>query len=87
MMPHGSQVNPEERWKIAMYVHVLQLNNDPADLAKIVKVTAPVEATDASSGNASAMTDPTNQKPEGKANAKTQSETPGQGDKARNGKM
>jgi len=87
MMPHGSQVNPEERWKIAMYVHVLQQNNDPADLPKLVKVNAPVEANDASAGNASAMTDPTNQKAEGKANAKTQSETPGQGDKARNGKM
>ncbi len=24
MMPHGSQVNPEERWKIALYVHQLQ---------------------------------------------------------------
>jgi len=87
MMPHGSQVNPEERWKIAMYVHVLQLNNDPADLPKLVKVNAPTEATSATSGNASAMTDPTNQKAEGKANAETQSETPGQGDKARNGKM
>jgi len=87
MMPHGSQVNPEERWKIAMYVHVLQLNNDPADLPKLVKVNAPTEANSATSGDASAMTDPTNQKAEGKANAETQSETPGQGDKARNGKM
>jgi mono/diheme cytochrome c family protein len=87
MMPHGSQVNPEERWKIAMYVHVLQLNNDPADLTKLIKVSAPTEITSASGGDASAMTDPTNQRPEGKANADTQSETPGQGDKARNGKM
>ncbi len=87
MMPHGSQVNPEERWKIAMYVRVLQQNNDPADLPKLVKAAAPAATTDASAGNASAMTDPTNQKAEGKANANTQSETPGQGDKARNGKM
>lgn len=87
MMPHGSQVNPEERWKIAMYVHVLQQNNDPADLPKLVKVNAPAAITDASAGNASAMTDPTNQKAEGQANAKTNSETPGQGDKGRNGKM
>jgi len=85
MMPHGSQVNPEERWKIAMYVHVLQLNNDPADLPKIVKVTAPVEANSATAGNASAMTDGTNQKAEGKANASTGAETPGQGTKGRNG--
>jgi len=85
MMPHGSQVNPEERWKIAMYVHVLQLNNDPADLPKIVKVTAPAEANSADAGNASAMTDGTNQKAEGKANASTGAETPGQGTKGRNG--
>lgn len=85
MMPHGSQVNPEERWKIAMYVHVLQLNNDPADLPKIVKVTAPVEANSATAGDASAMISSTNQKPQGKANASTGSETPGQGTKGRNG--
>ena len=24
MLPHGSQVNPEERWKIVMYVQQLQ---------------------------------------------------------------
>jgi mono/diheme cytochrome c family protein len=85
MMPHGSQVNPEERWKIAMYVRVLQLNNDPADLPKLVKVTAPVALTSASMGDASAMTDGNNQKPEGKAQAKTGSETPGQGTVGRNG--
>ena len=87
MMPHGSQVNPEERWKIAMYVHVLQINNDPADLPKIVKVNTPAPSTSASMGDASAMTDGNNQKPEGEAQAHTNSETPGQGDKARNGKM
>ncbi|QKG54749.1 cytochrome c [Hymenobacter sp. BRD67] len=87
MMPHGSQVNPEERWKIAMYVHVLQINNDPADLPKVVKVAAPVDVTSASTGEASAMTDPSNQKPEGKANANSHSETPGQGTKGRNGSM
>jgi len=85
MMPHGSQVNPEERWKIAMYVRVLQLNNDPADLPKLVKVTAPTETTSASMGDASAMTDGTNQKAEGKAQASTGSETPGQGSVGRNG--
>ena len=85
MMPHGSQVNPEERWKIAMYVHVLQINNDPADLPKVVKVDAPAPITDASMGNASAMTDPTNQKPEGKAQANTGADAPGQGTPARNG--
>ena len=29
MMPHGSIVNPEERWKIAMYVRVLQRGEGP----------------------------------------------------------
>jgi len=87
MMPHGSQVNPEERWKIAMYVHVLQINNDPADLPKIVKVKdGPTPITSATQGNASAQIDPQNQAPEGQAQAGTGSETPGQGNtKARNG--
>jgi len=87
MMPHGSQVNPEERWKIAMYVHVLQLNNDPADLPKIVKVGGPTPTTSAEEGNASQQTDGTNQKAEGQAQAHTGSETPAQGDKGRNGSM
>lgn len=30
MMPHGSQVNPTERWKIVMYVHQLQAGNADA---------------------------------------------------------
>ena len=48
MMPHGSIVNPEERWKIVMYVHVLQMNNDPADLDKLIK--APEDAPGPTSG-------------------------------------
>ena len=88
MMPHGSQVNPEERWKIAMYVHVLQLNNDPADLPKIVKVGGATQNTSAELGNASQQTDGANQKAEGKAQANIGSETPGQGNtKGRNGSM
>jgi mono/diheme cytochrome c family protein len=87
MMPHGSQVNPEERWKIAMYVHVLQMNNDPADLPKLVTVGGATPTTSAESGNASQQTDSANQKAEGEAQAHTGSETPGQGDKARNGSM
>lgn len=85
MMPHGSQVNPEERWKIAMYVHVLQINNDAADLPKVVKEAGINPATSEATGDASAMTDGANQKAEGKAQAKTGSETPGQGTKGRNG--
>lgn len=88
MMPHGSQVNPEERWKIAMYVHVLQINNDPADLPKVVKETGPTAITNANSGDASQQTDGNNQNPEGQAQAHTGSETPGQGNtKAHNGSM
>ena len=87
MMPHGSQVNPEERWKIAMYVHVLQINNDPADLPKVVKVTGPTPDTDATMGNASVMTDGNNQKAEGKAGSHTMSNAPGQGNQGRNGSM
>jgi mono/diheme cytochrome c family protein len=37
MWPHGSQVNPEERWKIAMYVATLQ---DPEAAAKATAATA-----------------------------------------------
>jgi mono/diheme cytochrome c family protein len=85
MMPHGSQVNPEERWKIAMYVHVLQINNDPADLPKVVKVNASAPIASASMGNASAVTEAINQKPDGKAQADTGAEAPGQGTPARNG--
>lgn len=87
MMPHGSQVNPEERWKIAMYVHVLQLNNDPADLPKVVKASGPTPVTSETKGDASAMTDGSNQNPEGQAQAHKDSETPGQGTKGRNGSM
>jgi len=85
MMPHGSQVNPEERWKIAMYVHVLQINNDAADLPKLVKVSGPDPVTSESMGDASAMTNGNSQKAQGKAQANTGSETPGQGTKGRNG--
>ena len=32
MMPHNTQVNPEERWKIAMYVkQVIQGEGAPAE--------------------------------------------------------
>jgi mono/diheme cytochrome c family protein len=86
MMPHGSIVNPEERWKIAMYVHVLQINNDPADLPKVVKVNGPTPITSAEAGNGSQQTDNANQSPE--AQAHTGSETPGMGNtKAHNGSM
>ncbi|RZK30493.1 MAG: cytochrome c [Hymenobacter sp.] len=86
MMPHGSQVNPEERWKIAMYVHVLQIGNNPADLPKVVKVSGANAVTSEDNGDASATTDGANQKAEGEAQAHTGSETPGQGTKGRNGK-
>ena len=87
MMPHGSQVNPEERWKIAMYIHVLQINNDPADLPKVVKVKGADAVTSADGGTPSNMTDGANQNPEGEAQAHTGAENPGAGTKGRNGSM
>lgn len=74
MMPHGSIVNPEERWKIAMYVHVLQINNDPNDLPKLVR------AGGAQPGGAdSSVRDRANQGPVEEAQADKGSATPGQG--------
>ena len=76
MMPHGSIVNPEERWKIAMYVRVLQRGEGPDALNKLVaKGPITVPATD----SPSELTDPTYQGPAGEAQADKASETPGQG--------
>ncbi|MCC2547051.1 cytochrome c [Hymenobacter sp. BT175] len=76
MMPHGSQVSPEERWKIAMYVRVLQKGKGPEGLADLVSVK----------DQTTQMTDPTNQSPVREAQADKESATPGQGgDQARNG--
>lgn len=76
MMPHGSIVNPEERWKIAMYVRVLQRGEGPDGLAALVDV----------SQDSSQMTDRTNQSPILKAQADKASATPGYGGtEARNG--
>ncbi len=48
MMPHGSQVDPTERWKIVMYVQQLQKGvtdtGAPADTAAVENGTAPVAA-------------------------------------------
>ncbi|WP_310397095.1 cytochrome c [Hymenobacter sp.] len=74
MMPHGSIVNPEERWKIAMYVRVLQRGEGPDALSKLVAVGPKSTASDSTE-----MTDRTNQAPVGQAQASTGSETPGQG--------
>ncbi|MCB2378206.1 cytochrome c [Hymenobacter sp. BT635] len=75
MMPHGSIVNPEERWKIAMYVRVLQAGKGPDGLADFVKV----------SNDSTQMTDRATQAPVLEAQADKASSTPGQGDQARNG--
>ena len=74
MMPHGSIVNPEERWKIAMYVRVLQRGEGPDALSKLIAKGPTSTASDSTE-----MTDPTNQAPVGKAQAGTGSQTPGQG--------
>ena len=79
MMPHGSQVNPEERWKIAMYVRMLQQGKGPDGLTDFLK------AKGQDSGQTSESTDQQNQGPVEDAQANKASTTPGQGDKARNG--
>lgn len=81
MMPHGSIVNPEERWKIAMYVRVLQRGEGPDALSKLIAVGPKGTANDSTE-----MTDRTNQGAVGQAQASTGAETPGQGNtKATNG--
>jgi mono/diheme cytochrome c family protein len=76
MMPHGSIVNPEERWKIAMYVRVLQKGKGPDALPELVNDQL----------EASQKTNPENQAPYGQAQANKASSTPGQGGtEARNG--
>jgi cytochrome c2 len=74
MMPHGSIVNPEERWKIAMYVRVLQRGEGPDALSKLVASGPASTANDSTE-----MTDNLNQRPVGQAQADKGSETPGQG--------
>lgn len=74
MMPHGSIVNPEERWKIAMYVRVLQRGEGPDALSKLVAKGPAGTANDSTE-----MTDNLNQRPVGQAQANKASETPGQG--------
>ncbi|GAA4375206.1 cytochrome c [Hymenobacter koreensis] len=76
MMPHGSIVNPEERWKIAMYVRVLQKGKGPDALPELVNDQL----------ESSQKTNPETQAPYGQAQASDMSEEPGQGEKARNGK-
>jgi mono/diheme cytochrome c family protein len=79
MMPHGSQVNPEERWKIAMYVRVLQEGKGPDGLTDFLK------ARGKSATDSAATIDPNVQQPVQEAQADKASTTPAQGDKARNG--
>jgi hypothetical protein len=81
MMPHGSQVNPEERWKIAMYVRVLERGEGPDALSKLIATGPTAMANDSTE-----MTDRANMAPVGQAQAGTGSETPGQGNtEAKNG--
>jgi mono/diheme cytochrome c family protein len=84
MMPHGSIVNPEERWKIAMYVRVLQQGKGPDGLADLVQAKGDdsPEIVDQSQ-----TTDRSEQGPVEEAQAGKGSATPGQGGTpARNGK-
>lgn len=83
MMPHGSQVNPEERWKIAMYVRVLERGKGPDGLSELIAKGPTASASDTTATAAAAGTSPTS-----KAGSKTGSETPGQGNtKGHNGSV
>ncbi len=82
MMPHGSQVNPEERWKIAMYVRALQRGKGPDGLADMVMVGSPnanVPTADSIMTSGQMKKNPT------KAGSDEVSNNPGAGDPARNG--
>ncbi|MDF7813534.1 cytochrome c [Hymenobacter sp. YC55] len=80
MMPHGSQVAPDERWRIAMYVRMLQQGKGPDGMADFLK------AKGQDSGLTSESTDGQNQAPVQEAQADKESVTPGQGGvEARNG--
>ncbi len=81
MMPHGSIVNPEERWKIAMYVRVLERGEGPEALSKLV-----AKGPTSTINDSTEMKDASNQAPVGQAQAGTGSATSGQGNtKANNG--
>jgi mono/diheme cytochrome c family protein len=84
MMPHGSQVNPEERWKIAMYVRALQLGKGADGVADLLKANG-ASAAGVAAADSSQTTDTQTQAPVQEAQADKGSETPGQGDQARNG--
>jgi mono/diheme cytochrome c family protein len=74
MMPHGSQVNPEERWKIAMYVRVLQRGEGADGLSKLIAKGPTSIAADSTD-----MTDAATTAPVGQAQADKASDTPGHG--------
>ncbi len=74
MMPHGSQVNPEERWKIAMYVRVLQRGKGPDGLTELIAKGPITSASDTTVMAADAGMSPTSKAGSSKASA-----TPGQG--------
>jgi cytochrome c5 len=80
MMPHGSIVNPEERWKIAMYVRVLQRGEGPEALTKLIAKGPTTGSTTApGTESPSELTDRAYQGPAGEAQADKASSTPGQG--------
>ncbi len=58
MMPHGSQVNPQERWKIALYVAKLQNPEGAAPADSTAAPAAAATATAAATPAAPATTAP-----------------------------
>ena len=81
MMPHGSIVNPEERWKIAMYVRVLQRGEGPDALSKLIAKGPTGAASDSTAKPAAGSSAPITNVPAGSS-----TETPASGTtKANNG--
>lgn len=80
MMPHGSQVNPQERWKIAMYVRVLQRGKGPDGLDELIAAGPMTTPSDTSRTLIEGL------RPTSEAQAGIGSATPGMGNtKAQNG--
>lgn len=55
MMPHGSQVDPTERWKIVMYVHELQKGNTEVGAPEVADTNTGEEAEQEAAGEPTAV--------------------------------
>jgi mono/diheme cytochrome c family protein len=72
MMPHGTQVNPEERWKIAMYVKNVLQGQEETQAPDVLNIDAPKGASE--DVNTNTVTGTTN--PSGGATENSQATKP-----------